>query len=103
MRWIPGSCCLATPRSISSSGEPGPGASLPRPAVVRSPIYRWAVPRRLRPRAHNPNLGGINAIAIGADPTQRVSAIWELLTQVSIITRTARASGLRSAPACGPQ
>ncbi|HWA14815.1 MAG TPA: cell surface protein SprA, partial [Gemmatimonadales bacterium] len=28
----------------------------------------------------NPNLGGINAVAIGADTTQRVTALWELLT-----------------------
>jgi len=48
-----------------------------QPAQVR--IYRY------RPSAThngtNPNLGGITAIAIGADTTQRVNAIWELLIQ----------------------
>ena len=77
--------------SVNPAQAPAPS----QPVQVR--IYRY------RPSAThngtNPNLGGINAIAIGADPTQRVSAIWELLIQEPTTTWMARGFGLRSAPA----
>ena len=40
-------------------------------------VYRHRPPSRT---GVNPNLGGINAVAIGTDTTQRVTALWELLT-----------------------
>ena len=59
--------------SIDPTLAPAPS----QPSQVR--IYRY------RPSAihngTNPNLGGITAIAIGADTTQRLTAIWELLIQ----------------------
>ncbi|TFG51874.1 MAG: cell surface protein SprA, partial [Gemmatimonadales bacterium] len=55
------------------------GATLPPAAQISQGdvrVYRY------RPSGQtgiNPNLGGINAIAIGADTTQRVTAQWELM------------------------
>lgn len=39
-------------------------------------VYRYRPPSRT---GVNPNLGGINAVAVGADTSQRVSALWQLL------------------------
>lgn len=39
-------------------------------------VYRYRPASRA---GTNPNLGGITAVALGADPTQRVTAQWELL------------------------
>ncbi len=55
------------------------GATLPPTAVINQGdvrVYRYRPPSR---SGINPNLGGINAVAIGADTTQRVTALWELL------------------------
>ena len=54
-------------------------SGLPPQAVVTQGdirVYRYRPPSRT---GVNPNLGGINAIAIGADTTQRVTAQWQLL------------------------
>jgi hypothetical protein len=52
---------------------------LPPAGVVLNDVrvYRHRPPSRT---GVNPNLGGINAVAIGSDTTQRVTALWELLT-----------------------
>ncbi len=53
-------------------------SGLPAAAVISGDIrvYRYRPPSRT---GVNPNLGGINAIALGADTTQRVNAQWQLL------------------------
>ncbi|MEO8636457.1 MAG: cell surface protein SprA [Gemmatimonadales bacterium] len=54
-------------------------STLPPSAVINQGdvrVYRYRPPSR---SGINPNLGGINAVAIGTDTTQRVTALWELL------------------------
>lgn len=54
-------------------------STLPPTAVINQGdvrVYRYRPPSR---SGINPNLGGINAVAIGTDTTQRVTALWELL------------------------
>jgi hypothetical protein len=48
-----------------------------RPSQIRVYRYRSSTAQS----GTNPNLGGITAIALGADTTQRLNAIWELLVQ----------------------
>ncbi|HXI20996.1 MAG TPA: hypothetical protein VNH46_07930, partial [Gemmatimonadales bacterium] len=54
--------------------------SLPLTARVQGDVrvYRYRPPSRT---GINPNLGGITAVAIGADTSQRVTAQWQLLTR----------------------
>ncbi len=55
-------------------------AGLPPAALVQGEVrvYRYRPPSRT---GVNPNLGGITAVAIGADTTQQVNAQWQLLAR----------------------
>lgn len=54
-------------------------ADLPNLNAQPLRVYRYRA--ALAQGGSNPNIGGINAIAIGADPTQQQVARWELLVQ----------------------